>query len=260
MSEGLRRKSVRVIVSCGFFLGVLCASAGCNRTDDEANGLVVFAAASLRDVVTEIGREYEQQTGTPIVFNFAGSNALARQIEAAPVADVFLSANPRWVDFIEQRGLVAVGSRIDFASNRLVVIAHRDYPHGIDGLRYFAELPFKYLALANPEAVPAGIYARSELESRKVGDGTLWDRISDRIVPTLDVRAAMGLVAADPEIIGIVYATDVASSKEDRILHTIMASGITGVTLHVDKGYHAMGMVAEPYLAPNPTGEPKKEG
>ena len=202
MSESLSRKFVRTIVCCGLLLGMLSATSGCNRTSDEANdptGLVVFAAASLRDVVTEIGREYEQQTGTPIVFNFAGSNTLARQIEAAPAADVFLSANPRWVDFIEQRDLVAAGSRIDIASNRLVVIAHRDYPHTIDGLRYFAELPFKYLALANPEAVPAGMYARAELESRKVGDGTLWDRISDRIVPTLDVRAALGLPEREEE-------------------------------------------------------------
>lgn len=209
---------------CGLFFGALSATSACDRSSDESNettGLVVFAAASLRDVVIEIGQEFERQTGTRMVFNFAGSNALARQIEAAPVADAFLSANPRWVDFIEQRGLVATGSRIEFASNRLVLIAHRDYPHRIDGLRFVVELPFKHLALANPDAVPAGIYARSELESREFGDGSLWDYVSDRIVPTMDVRAALGLVAADPEVIGIVYATDASSSEDVRILHRI---------------------------------------
>lgn len=173
---------------------------------------VVFAATSLQDVVTHLGRRFAQDQGVEIVYNFAGSNTLAQQIEAAPVADVFLSANVRWVDFLERADRLLAGSRHNFASNRLVVISRHDTPLTLSHPRRLATAQFSFLAVADPDAVPAGRYAKAFLQSVRVGEDDLWELVKDRVAPTPDVRAALGLVESDPAIIGIVYRTDAASS------------------------------------------------
>lgn len=149
--------------------------------------LQVFAAASLTDVLTEIGKTYERETGTRVVFNFAGSNVLARQIESGAPADLFLSADERTMN------RVGTIERASVLSNRLVLI----------GASSPRELPGKKVALADPASVPAGVYARDYLT--RVG---LWEQLAPQVIPTENVRAAVAAVQSGNADAAIVYATD----------------------------------------------------
>lgn len=194
-------------------------SAGCGgAAAPERPELVVFAAASLRDVASELATGFEEREGTHVVFNFAGSNTLAQQIDAAPVADVFLSADGEWVDFLDGAGHTVPGSRRPFLANRLVVVAHREAAFEITAPSGLAAAPYHHLAMAAPDAVPAGRYARAALERLPWEGGSLWDAVAARVAPTLDVRAALALVESQPQIVGIVYATDAATSERVRAL------------------------------------------
>ena len=210
----------------GLSVFVCLAVPGCqsNNTPQAKNPpFVVFAAASLQDVVQNLGEQFEQAHAVELVYNFAGSNTLAQQIEAAPIADVFLSANVRWVDFLDRAGRLLEGSRRDFASNRLVVISRHDTSLPLSHPRQLATAPFSFLAMANPDAVPAGRYAKAFLQSVRVGEHDLWELVKDRLAPTPDVRAALGLVESDPAIIGIVYRTDAASSSRVTVRYEVPA-------------------------------------
>lgn len=200
-------------------LGALAlAGAGCGPRGTPRAEVVVFAAASLRDVAAEVGAAFEDAHGAAVVLSFAGSNVLARQILASPQADVFLSADAAWVEELERAGRTVGGSRRAIFGNRLVVIARRDAALGIEDLDDLATAGYRHLALADPSAVPAGRYARACLEATPAGDGNLWQAVAKRVVPALDVRAALALVESDPRIAGIVYATDARSSPEVEIL------------------------------------------
>ncbi len=195
-----------------------CSLVACGTSDSSANPLVVFAAASLRDVATDLGADFEAADKTEVVFNFAGSNTLAQQIKAAPKADIFLSADQEWVEFLDQNERTVDGSRRDFLGNRFVLIAHRDATFEIDSPLDLATARFRFLALADPVAVPAGRYARASLERLPWNDSNLWEVVSDRVAPARDVRAALALVETDPEILGIVYQTDTTTSDKIRVL------------------------------------------
>ena len=187
---------------------------------------MVFAAASVRDAIQEASALYERQSGVTPRYNFAGSNELARQVLAAPKADVFLSANEKWMDEVENGGRLSPGTRSTLLSNRLVVIARTDGPHRVGGADDLATVAYRHLVLANPDAVPAGIYAREWLQSRPgPGGGTLWEAVKSKVAPTLDVRAALAMVETDPELIGIVYRTDAASSDRVQVLYEVPAAG-----------------------------------
>jgi len=192
------------------------------------SALTVFAAASLRDVGSELADTFLATHGSEerveITFNFAGSNTLAQQIAAAPGADIFLSADGHWVDFLIEAGRIVPGSRRPIYSNQLVLIVHEKADLPLRRPEDLARLPFRFLALADPEGVPAGRYARAALEAIPWQGGTLWENVSPRVAPTLDVRGALGLVESDPEIAGIVYATDAATSEKVRIAYTFPAS------------------------------------
>lgn len=195
-------------------LALAALALGCGRGGG-AQAVRVFAAASLQDVAVDLGAAYERRHGRPVAFNFAGSNVLAQQIRAAPRVDAFLSADEDWVRFVDEAGLAVPGSRRPFLGNRLVAVRHRDSDLRLDGPAQLAAADFRHLALADPGAVPAGRYARAYLESAA---GGLWEALAGRVVPALDVRAALALVASDPLILGIVYRTDVAASDRVRVL------------------------------------------
>lgn len=199
---------------------------GCQSNDTPHTNtppLVVFAAASLQDVVTDLGKRFEQAHTVELVYNFAGSNTLAQQIKAAPAADVFLSANVEWVDFLGQAERLVEGSRRNFVSNRLVLISRHDAVLSITDPHQLAERDFMFLALANPDAVPAGRYAKAFLQSVTVGEQSLWEIVKDKVAPTPDVRAALGLVESDPAIIGMVYRTDAATSARVTVQYEVPA-------------------------------------
>ena len=181
----------------------------------------VFAAASLRDVLTDVGKQFESKTGLKMRFNFAGSNVLAQQIAAAEVADVFVSANQRWMDFVDQKKRSVPGTRRFLLSNRIVVVAHVSTDWTISTPQELAELPIRFLSVGDPEAVPAGLYAKNYLSEIEYESGSLWSFFRSRVAPAPDVRAALNLVASDPEVIGIVYRTDAIAAESVRVLYEI---------------------------------------
>lgn len=184
--------------------------------------ITVFVAASLREAMQDLGKSYEERTGVHVLFNLAGSNELARQIIAAPKADLFLSANENWMDSVEKAGRVVAGTRHDLLSNRLVVVAGNASQWKIAAPCDMATIPFKNLALGDPEAVPAGKYARQWLTSVQCNGRSLWDIVHERVAPAPDVRAALALVLADPDLIGIVYKTDyLAYTGKLKVIHEV---------------------------------------
>jgi len=136
---------------------------------------------------------------------------------------VFLTANEDWMNKVEEGGRVVAGTRTTLLSNRLTVVANTDSPYQFSNPADLATLAYRQLVLADPDAVPAGIYAKEWLSSQPNpgGAGTLWDAVSARVVPALDVRAALALVKSDPGLIGIVYRTDVVASDQVRILYEV---------------------------------------
>ena len=222
---------------------LILLSAGCGpngSSEQEKPAVVVFAAASLRDVVRDIGARFSEAHQVDLIYNFAGSNILAQQLRAAPAADVFLSANPEWVDVLERAGLTLSESRRNFLSNRLVLIGRKDTDFQLSAPGMLPALTFNFLALADPEAVPAGRYAKTFLQSVETADRSVWEAVKDKIVPTADVRAALGLVESDPNIIGIVYRTDAMSSDQVRIVYEIPPS------LHQSIVYCAVALKSRP--------------
>ncbi len=175
-----------------------------------AEEVAVYAAASLTDALQEVAQGFERSTGHKVVFNLGGSNDLARQIKAGAPADVFFSADKAQMDGLETAGLVRAQDRVDVLSNVLVVVvpaastARLTGPGGLPAV--------SRLALADPQAVPAGVYARTWLES--VG---LWNELKDKVVPTLNVRAALAAVESENADAGIVYRTDAAISKHVKV-------------------------------------------
>jgi molybdate transport system substrate-binding protein len=179
--------------------------------------ILVFAAASLTDALQEIGAAFERETGVRVVCSFAGSNDLARQIRAGAPADVFVSANAERMDELVVAGLVRPADRFDLLSNALVVVVSAGSSLSVRGPADLVHA--RALALGDPEAVPAGIYARRWLE--RVG---WWERLRGRVVPTLDVRAALAAVDSGAAEAGIVYRTDAAMARRARVAFEVPAS------------------------------------
>jgi molybdate transport system substrate-binding protein len=178
---------------------------------DELN---VYAAASLTEAVKEIAASFEKSSGHKVVFNLGGSNDLARQIKAGAPADVFFSADEDQMDGLVTAGLIRGEDRVALLSNVLVVVV----PVG-SGTRVSSAadlVPLSRLALADPQAVPAGVYARKWLESAGV-----WGKVADKVVPALNVRAALSAVEAGNVDAGVVYKTDAAVTKRVEVALTV---------------------------------------
>ena len=174
----------------------------------ENSEILVSVAASLKESMEELGASFEKQTGTKVLFNFGGSNELAKQIVATPKVDIFLSAAENWMDTVEKAGRLVPGTRRNILSNTLVVIGASGGTFKVGSPCELADLKYKNLSLADPESVPAGKYAKKWLSGIQCGGDTLWTKLKDRVAPAPDVRAALQLVTADPDMIGIVYRTD----------------------------------------------------
>lgn len=159
--------------------------------------LVVFAAASLKNALDEANAGF----GAPCVVSYAASSALARQIEAGAPAQVFVSADEDWMDYLERKALLAPRTRRDLLGNRLVWIVPAGKPLPAQPLDALGARD--RLAIADPQHVPAGRYARAALE--KLG---LWKGVAPRIAAVENVRAALALVARGESPLGIVYETD----------------------------------------------------
>jgi len=213
-------------------LVVLCAwgTASCDRNDASGNRreVMVFAAASLRDSLEEIRRKFSaKRPKVELVFNFAGSNTLARQLLAKPAANVFVSANEGWMNRLEEAGRLVPKSRHNLLANRLAFVVKADSKLTWPGATKLATFDYRHLVMGDPSAVPAGMYARSYLESLRTDGGahSLWQRVEDRVLPMPDVRAALRVVERDPKSMAIVYETDALVSPGVRTLYVVPADG-----------------------------------
>lgn len=182
--------------------------------------LEVFAAASLREVMTDVRDAFTAQGNPGITFNFAGSNVLAQQIAASTRGDVLVSADERWVNELVASGHVDADTRETVASNTLVLVAHPRAPYTLASPEALVALGFRHLALAEPESVPAGRYAKAYLTSLRAREGTVWDAVRARVAPAADVRAALMLAATQEDVIGLVYRTD-ARAASVRVLYDV---------------------------------------
>jgi molybdate transport system substrate-binding protein len=177
--------------------------------------LTIFAAVSLTEALTEIAPLYKQVSGNTFQFNFAGSNDLARQINAGAAADLFFSADEAKMDYLEQQNRLAPKTRRSLLSNTLVIVIPKDASSAIASP---TDLPkaVHHLALANPDAVPAGIYAKQYLMRL-----FLWENLRPMIVPTENVRACLAAVETGNADAGFVYKTDASISKRTKIAYEV---------------------------------------
>lgn len=180
--------------------------------------LLVFAAASLTNVLGELAQSYEKQSGNKVKLSFAASSVLARQIEAGGKADVFMSADQEWMDYLAERGLLDAKSRRDLVGNRLVLIAPADSKVQLaiaPGFKLAETLGEGRLATGDPDTVPVGRYAKTALTNLGV-----WQSVADRLVRAENVRAALTYVARGEAPLGIVYATDAQIDQKVRVVAT----------------------------------------
>jgi molybdate transport system substrate-binding protein len=181
-----------------------------------ATQILVSAAASLSDALTKIGANFQAQTGIQVEFNFGASSTLARQIEEGAPADIFFSADETQMDLLEIKGLIVPSTRVSRLANSLVVVVPRDSPLQISSAGDLTRADVKQIALADPKAVPAGVYAKEWLEKLH-----LWQAIEPKVVPTENVRGALAAVASGNVDAGVVYKTDAAISKEVKIAYEV---------------------------------------
>ncbi len=177
----------------------------------------VFAAASLTNAVGDLAKAYEAKTGVRIVTSFAAASTLAKQIENGAPADIFFSADMKWMDYLAERKQVDIASRVDLLGNALVMIAPAGKAFPIRIAQDFpAEAAFTgRLAIGDPTNVPVGIYGKEAF----INLGW-WGWLEKRLAPTADVRAALRLVETAEVDAGVVYATDARTSAKVEVVAT----------------------------------------
>lgn len=196
-------------------IAALATASGPLAAEDE---ITMFAAASTSNAITEIAEAWAAAGNGHVRTVFASSGVLARQIDNGAPADLFLSANEKWMVWLAQRDMLA-GEPVPLFSNSLVLIQ----PAGASarlGLNdsLADDLDGERLAIGDPDHVPAGIYARAALEHMG-----LWDALESRVVRMQSVRAALLLVERGEATAGIVYASDAAISKSVRVADRVAA-------------------------------------
>jgi molybdate transport system substrate-binding protein len=205
--------------------------------------LLVLAASSLTDALNEIGPAFTARTGRSVKLSYAASSALARQIEAGAPADVFMSADTDWMDYLQTRRLIDTGTRRNVLGNRLVLISPADSTANIKIRPHFALaklLGDGRLATGNPDSVPVGKYAREALMQLQV-----WDQVQDKVAAADNVRAALALVARGEAPLGIVYRTDALVEKKVRIVADFPASSHAPIIYPVATTAHAQAGAAD---------------
>jgi molybdate transport system substrate-binding protein len=216
---------MQLLLACVLALaGVAPASAA----DPQKPQLLVFAAASLTNVLGDLSSAWEKSSGVTVKLSFAASSVLARQIEAGGTADVFISADQEWMDYLQSRNLLDKASRRNLGGNRLVLIAPADSKIELKiapGFKLGEALGKGRLATGDPDTVPVGRYARSALTALGV-----WDEVADRLVRADNVRSAMMFVARGEVALGIVYATDAAIDSKVRVVDTFPANTHAPIT------------------------------
>lgn len=208
MRGQMRKKFIAGILAVTFVTGF----AGVARTDE----ILVSAAASLTDVMKEIGSSYQSKSKNTVKFNFGPSSGLARQIDEGAPADMFFSANLAQMDNLDKKGRLEPGTRKNLVSNQLVMIVPFDSKLDLSSPKDLLRAEVKKIVLAEPSSVPAGVYSKKYL----VDEG-LWDKISSKVVPVKDVRATLASVESGNVEAGFVYKTDAVISKKVKIVYEV---------------------------------------
>lgn len=211
--------AIQLLVLC--LLIVMAATARPVQASD-GGPVLIFAAASTREAVEAVLDLAKREHGIETVASFAGSGTLSRQIDAGAPADLFLSANTAWMDRLAESGAIDRESRADLVGNALVLIAPVITPKGaepsapqvthpteawLNGRLSGGDFKDGRLAIGDPRAVPAGIYARQAFENLGI-----WRSVEHRLAPTSDVRTALALVERGAAPLGVVYRTDAIAS------------------------------------------------
>ncbi len=212
----VRRKAfIRGVLNLGLWTALaafsLFALIACGGERD----LLVFAATSLRDPLTEASRKYEEDSGVNVDISFGASQSLAQQIVSGAPADVFMSAGTAPVEFLEARNLISNDGARRLLGNELVVVVRED-SREISSLGSLTSHAVKRLALADPSLAPAGAYAREALQSEGA-----WDDLRGKLLFGKDVKAAMTYVEVGNADVGIVYRTDARSSDSLKVVHAV---------------------------------------
>jgi molybdate transport system substrate-binding protein len=183
---------------------------------------LVFAAASLRNALDDVSAQYKRATGRDVKISYAASSALAKQIEAGAPADIFISADEDWMNYLATRHLVRDPTRKDLLGNELVLVAPADSTLKVaiaPGFALKSLLAGGKLAMADTDAVPAGKYGKAALG--KLG---VWDAVKADVAQAENVRVALQLVARKEAPLGIVYATDAAAEPKVKIVGVFPAN------------------------------------
>ena len=206
------------------FFGILTLCAGCNNlSSNNQPSLLVFAASSLTNSMKEIEEEYEKENSVEISINYAGSSTLARQLLNGAHAELFISANREWANAVEQQKEVL--QRSETLSNQLVVISHHDADYEPNSLSDLVNSRIQRIAIANPEGVPAGIYAKKIL----MAEG-LWPKLQNKFILGHDVRHTMAQVENGGAEVGIVYLTDDLISPSTKVSLKIKHQAIADIS------------------------------
>ena len=196
-------------------LVLACAVTLSSGTPAFAADVNVFAAASMKGALDEIGAAYRAKTGNGIVATYAATGTLAKQIEAAAPADVFISADEQWMDELAGKNLIKADTRHDIAGNTLVLVKGKDAKLDVKLDALATALGQDKLALADVASVPAGKYAKAALE--KLGQ---WSAVEKNVVMQDNVRGALALVAKGEAKLGVVYGSDVLAEPKVAVAAT----------------------------------------
>ena len=210
------------------------SGAACAAQDD----VVVFAAASTTNVMTAAAQEFEKQTGLSITASFAGSGTLARQIKEGAPANIFISANLQWLDYLAKADLLEAGGSIEIASNQLVLIAPKDavVADPFDLGKLPSLLGGEFIAIGNPDTVPVGSYTKVGFQSLDI-----WDELKGKYVQLPNVRAVLTLVERAEVPFAVVYATDAQLSKKVKVVTTLPQDAYPRIAygMAIIKGYNS---------------------
>jgi len=211
----------RILRNASFALAALWALAAGSSLFSAAHAaepVTVFAAASLKESAEKVAAAWKAAGGADVTFSFAGSSALAKQIEEGAPADVFISADLKWMDHLDKAGKVKADTRVNLLGNRIVLVAPKDAAVATTiapGFPLATLLGNERLAMANVDAVPAGTYGKAALTNLGV-----WESVKDKVAQAENVRAALLLVSRGEAPLGIVYATDAKVDPSVKVVDT----------------------------------------
>ena len=212
-----------------------------------AQDVTVFAAASLKNALDNVAAAWKADAGKEAVISYAASSALAKQIEEGAPADVFISADLAWMDYLSERGLVRKDTVVELLGNRLVLVAPADSTAAIDlepGFDLAGLLGDGHLAMGQVDSVPAGVYGKAALTSLGA-----WDGVSARVAQAENVRAALALVSTGEAPLGIVYQTDANADPKVKVVGVFPADSHPPIVYPAAETAAAKGEGAAAFLA-----------